>query len=483
VAPMVERRTPGNIAILYAITGFAWILFSDNLVAMLVRDPQGVLLVSQMKGWAYVLVTSLFLYWLIKGATRRLVQSEAMLRLQAADLAQSREILLRYELLASNSRDMILFLRLEDGRILEANAAALHAYGYSLDEMLAMDIHDLRAEGDSKVTAGLLAQADARGILFETVHRCKDGSSIPVEVSSQGATIGNQRTIISVIRDISTRKEAEQALQEAYAELEHRVAERTEELSLALADLKMQTDERLQVVEELREKERLLAQQSRQAAMGEMIGNIAHQWRQPLNALGLTIQQLSLLYELGEFNREALNTAVRKSMTLIKHMSRTIDDFRDFFSPDKEKSEFRVDKAVSKAVELVRDSLTERRIAVEIDCQDEPVADGYPNEYSQVLLNILINARDAFDSNPASVPLIRIAVAGDDGRAVVTVTDNAGGIPDDILGNIFDPYFSTKGLQGTGIGLYMSKTIIERNMHGSLSVHNTGEGAQFRIEI
>ena len=480
---MAERSTPKNIALLYAFLGCAWILFSDNLVALFFHDTRTVLWVSQLKGWGYVLVTSWLLYWLIKGATQRLVRSEALLRQQAADLVQSREILLRYELLASNSRDIILFLRREDGQILEANAAACKTYGYTLDEMLAMRVTDLRVDADATLTADLMAQADAQGVLFETRHRCKDGSIIPVEVSSQGATIGDQRTIISVIRDITTRNEAEQALQEAYAELERRVADRTEELSRALGDLQKQTDERLRMAEELRIKERMLAQQSRLAAMGEMIGNIAHQWRQPLNALGLTVQQLPLFYQLGELNQELLEKSVHKSMKLIKHMSRTIDDFRDFFSPDKEKCEFQICHAVAKTVEMVRDSLTERHISVEITCHDEPVAVGYPNEYSQVLLNILVNARDAFDTRVIASPLIRIAVSGNGNEAVVTVTDNAGGIAPEILDNIFDPYFSTKGVQGTGIGLYMSKTIIERNMRGSLSVRNTGDGAEFRIKI
>ena len=480
---MAERNTPGRIVTLYAVVGSVWILFSDNLVGLIFKDTQTILLASQLKGWAYVLVTSLLLYWLIKGSTQSLVRSEALLRQQAADLAQSREILMRYELLAGNSRDIILFLRREDGQILEANAAALQAYGFDLDEMLAMNVQDLRTSSDSSLALEQMAQADARGILFETEHRRKDGSCFPVEVSSQGAFIGNRRTIISVVRDISRRKEAEQALQEAYAELEQRVCERTEALSRALDDLQSQTDARLRVVEELRTKEQMLAQQSRQAAMGEMIGNIAHQWRQPLNALGLTVQQLSLYYQLGEFNKEVLDTGVRKSMSLIKHMSRTIDDFRDFFSPDKEICEFKIHGAVAKTIELVKDSLTERRIAVEVTCRDEPVASGFPNEYAQVLLNILINARDAFDVRPAETPRIRIVVGADRGRAVVTVTDNAGGIPAGILDNIFDPYFSTKGVQGTGIGLYMSKTIIERNMRGSLSVRNTGDGAEFRIEI
>jgi len=480
---MAGRRTPANIAVLYAVIGFSWILFSDNLVGILFQENETIIQVSKLKGWGYVLVTSWLLYWLIRGATQRLVQSEALLRQQAADLVQSHEILLRYELLAGNSRDIILFLRREDGRILEANTAATQAYGYDLDEMLSRSIRELREDADADLITSQLAQADARGILFETRHRRKDGSSFPVEVSSQGATIGDRRTIISVVRDITARKEAEQALQQAYAEMEQRIADRTGELSRALADLQTQTDERMRIVEELRKKERMLAQQSRQAAMGEMIGNIAHQWRQPLNALGLTIQQLPLYYQLGEFSKEVLDTGVRKSMTLIQHMSRTIDDFRDFFSPDKERTDFRVHQAVARTVELVKDSLTERHIALEIACQDDTVASGFPNEYSQVLLNILINARDAFDARATENPLIRIVTAADNGRAVVTVTDNAGGIPAEILDNIFDPYFSTKGVQGTGIGLYMSKTIIERNMGGVLSVRNTGDGAEFRIEI
>ena len=480
---MAGRRTPANIAVLYAVIGFSWILFSDNLVGILFQENETIIQVSKLKGWGYVLVTSWLLYWLIRGATQRLVQSEALLRQQAADLVQSHEILLRYELLAGNSRDIILFLRREDGRILEANTAATQAYGYDLDEMLSRSIRELREDADADLITSQLAQADARGILFETRHRRKDGSSFPVEVSSQGATIGDRRTIISVVRDITARKEAEQALQQAYAEMEQRIADRTGELSRALADLQTQTDERMRIVEELRKNERMLAQQSRQAAMGEMIGNIAHQWRQPLNALGLTIQQLPLYYQLGEFSKEVLDTGVRKSMTLIQHMSRTIDDFRDFFSPDKERTDFRVHQAVARTVELVKDSLTERHIALEIACQDDTVASGFPNEYSQVLLNILINARDAFDARATENPLIRIVTAADNGRAVVTVTDNAGGIPAEILDNIFDPYFSTKGVQGTGIGLYMSKTIIERNMGGVLSVRNTGDGAEFRIEI
>jgi C4-dicarboxylate-specific signal transduction histidine kinase len=368
---MFERRTPERIVLLYAITGCAWILFSDRLVAALFKDPETMIWMSQLKGWAYVLVTSLLLFWLIRSSTRRLVQSETILRQQADDLVRSHQVL----------------------------------------------------------------------------------------------------------------KQAEQALQQANTELEARVEDRTRELCEALDQLQEQTDERLRIAEELRENERMLAQQSRQAAMGQMIGNIAHQWRQPLNALALNIQQLPLLYQIGEFSKEMLENSVHKSMGLIKHMSRTIDDFRDFFSPEKEMAEFTVDRAVQKALELVKDSLAERAIVVEVACPENLVVNGYLNEYSQVLLNILLNARDAFDVHPCPLPLVRISAQREDGHVTVAIADNAGGIAPEILENIFEPYFSTKGVQGTGIGLYMSKTIIERNMRGRLTARNIGDGAEFRIEI
>lgn len=248
--------------------------------------------------------------------------------------------------------------------------------------------------------------------------------------------------------------------------------------------LREETLQRLRTMEELREKERLLVLQSRQAALGEMIENIAHQWRQPINTLGLILQELPMTYAVGELSREYLDDTVDKAMGQIMHMSQTINDFRDFFKPDKEKLRFALRKVLAKTLSLIEGSFRRPNIAVEINVVDEPAITGYPNEYSQVLLNVLLNARDVFVERNIEHPKVSIHLRAENGRSVVTIADNAGGIPDDVGDRIFEPYVTTKGPdRGTGVGLYMSKTIIEKNMNGSLTVRNTGDGAEFRIEV
>jgi C4-dicarboxylate-specific signal transduction histidine kinase len=245
-----------------------------------------------------------------------------------------------------------------------------------------------------------------------------------------------------------------------------------------------ETAERLMAVEALREKEQMLIHQNRQAAMGEMIGNIAHQWRQPLNTLGLIVQQLPLYYDIGELTKESLDGCVVQSMNLIQHMSKTIDDFRNYFRPDKDMVVFKASEAIKNTLSFIEDSFKNQRIRIEVTAKHDPAITGYPNEYAQVLLNILNNARDALIEREVDDPRVTISIFSNGDRAVVTISDNAGGIPDEIMGKIFDPYFTTKGPQtGTGVGLFMSKTIIEKNMGGRLVARNTANGAEFRIEV
>lgn len=230
------------------------------------------------------------------------------------------------------------------------------------------------------------------------------------------------------------------------------------------------------------EKERLLIQQSRSAAMGDMISNIAHQWRQPLSTLSLVVQNILLDYRENRLNREELEEYVDTAQQCVTSMSETIDDFRNFFRPDKVKVAFSLHEAVAESLRLLEATLKNHKIEVSMSGRLDLQAYGHLNEFSQVILNVLANAKDALVENNKDQRRIEIELesAGRTGRVVIR--DNAGGIPEDALDKIFDPYFTTK-VSGTGIGLYMSKTIIEKHMDGGIACHNTADGAEFTISI
>ena len=215
-----------------------------------------------------------------------------------------------------------------------------------------------------------------------------------------------------------------------------------------------------------------------------MIDYIAHQWRQPINTLALIVQVLRDTYHDGECNSEYMDETVERIMNLIMNMSQTIQDFRNFSRPDLEMKPFDLKEAVNKTLILVGDSFKAQNIQVDMQAQEDLVVTGYPNEYSQVLLIILNNARDALIERTVASPRIEINLFREGGMTVATISDNAGGIPDEIFDRIFDPYFTTKDDEkGSGIGLYMSKAIIETRFYGKISARNTDQGAEFRIEL
>lgn len=285
-------------------------------------------------------------------------------------------------------------------------------------------------------------------------------------------------------QDITERKQMEYELFEQTEELEEEIAER-EAAQANLEELNHSLEERIvRAVADLRQKDQTLIQQGRLAAMGEMINNIAHQWRQPLNNVGLIIQNLLFSFDDGTMTHDELKHEINTAMDVIMHMSRTIDDFRNFFREDKQKSGFVISKTVHHALEFVSAAFASRNIRVELEDNESVTACGYQNEYAQVLLNILSNAREACIERKITSPCIHISITSENGRSVVVVRDNCGGIADDIMPKIFDPYFTTRAPdKGTGIGLYMSKVIIEQNMDGRLTARNCDGGAEFRIEV
>jgi len=294
--------------------------------------------------------------------------------------------------------------------------------------------------------------------------------------------------------DLKNRNELQQQTEDELrmqtSLLENEVAERQmaqEALSVKqcqLESLNQSLEERInRALDQLRMKDRVMLAQGRQAAMGEMINNIAHQWRQPLNNLGLIVQNIKADYDCGTLTPEELANEVNKVMNTIIFMSQTINDFSDFFSTDNVKKIFCISHGLTKVIAMIEASLSMKSIQLIVEQQEEGIAvEGYFNEYNQVLLNLLSNAKDALLEQRVGQPVISVNIAREEGQAVVRVKDNAGGIPEDIIGQIFDPYFTTKGQgKGSGVGLYMSKTIIQEHFCGTLTAANVDGGAQFTI--
>lgn len=263
---------------------------------------------------------------------------------------------------------------------------------------------------------------------------------------------------------------------------EEALLKRTEDLNAEIADLQRKLKDEYT---KNTKKDQMMIRQSRLAAMGEMISNIAHQWRQPLNALALTIQDIEDSYHHNEITDTYIHETVEKSMELIQHMSVTIDDFRNFYKTNKDMVDFSLKRSVDEAMKIISASLKNFSIDTEINCVNDINVRGYPNEFSQVILNLLSNSKDALLDNRSSDRLIKIFIdQSETGKGRLTIIDNGGGIPSEILENVFDPYFSTKEQgRGTGIGLYMSKTIIENNMGGKIDIANIDDGTRVILEL
>ncbi len=226
-----------------------------------------------------------------------------------------------------------------------------------------------------------------------------------------------------------------------------------------------------------REKDQIMYQHARLAAMGEMIGNIAHQWRQPLNALTVLIQSFGIKSMSGNLTQEFIDQQVREGLRLANQMSNTIEDFKNFFSPHKEREYFGVVESIRETLDLVELFLKDEHIDIQLIAKEEIRVYGYSNEFSQVILNLLNNARDNFKQRNIQSDR-RIVIKVERKRrpepfVMISFIDNGGGVDPHIIDRIFEPYFTTKHKStGTGIGLYMSKQIIEKQMQGLVTMKN-----------
>jgi two-component system C4-dicarboxylate transport sensor histidine kinase DctB len=253
--------------------------------------------------------------------------------------------------------------------------------------------------------------------------------------------------------------------------LEQKVNEKTKELQNLNNYLETKISKE---VLQNRRKDIIMFQQARFASLGEMLNNIAHQWRQPLGAITMIIQSFQTKISLGKLTSEFVDEKVHDALLLASNMSNTLDDFKNFFSPNKIKSEFSIKNCIEHSIELSKYLLIQEHIEVKLTVRKDVKINSYYNELSHVFLNIISNSKDALCSNvDKNDRIIKIIVNKFKNHLVINIVDNGGGIPKDILPKIFEPYYTTKYKSaGTGIGLYMSKQIIEKHMNGEISCKN-----------
>jgi len=339
--------------------------------------------------------------------------------------------------------------------ILTFNKSAEEMFGYSAQEMLHTKLTDDRiiplkflkqhnSGLKNFMSVGALKNVDE---VFELEAQRKDKTLFPIRISFGTKIDKNSKIVVANIQNITKEKE----------------------------------------------KDSLILQQSRFAAMGEMIGNIAHQWRQPLSSISALATGTRLRYKNNLISDEELDETFVKIKDYTQHLSKTIDDFRDFLNQDKKIERFNIADVVDKSISLTEASYKDNKIKLVVHYHNKDMfVNGSSSQLSQVFLNILNNAKDVLIEKDMAHKVVLLEVLQDDNYAVVNISDNAGGIPDDVAEKIYDPYFTTKHKsQGTGIGLFMSKRIVEQRFDGILENKNIDFeveeekyfGASFSVKI
>ena len=367
------------------------------------------------------------------------------------NISKRKEVETSYQTLFNVANDAILLSK--ELQYVECNEKAVEMFGFPRSEVIGKNMLSFSPEfqpngHESRSMAQKIFEIANAGEqqFFEWTFLRADGTEFAAEVGLKILHLDNQELALSSIRDISKRVNAEKQLRQA----------------------------------------------QKMAAMGEMLGAIAHQWRQPLNTLSTYIASLPAAYHNNKINRDFVQKLTAEADSQIQFMSKTIDDFRHFFRPSKNKVPFDVIEAINSAVKLMQAQLKQSEIDLQIkyhDIKGPLIVHGYQSEFVHVLVNILANARDAIEERTLHevngfLRLVEIEVVSHGSEVIIRVKDHGRGIPKHLLTKVFDPYFTTKAtLSGAGIGLYMAKIIVEKEMNGVLSAKNTKDGAQFTIRL
>ncbi|MBF0590610.1 MAG: PAS domain S-box protein [Nitrospirae bacterium] len=371
----------------------------------------------------------------------------------------------KYRLLFMYENDAIFLSDAETFEYIDANDAWSNLYGYSKEEMIGRNTMIVTAEPERTLQAVETARATGSARVNRRLHKKKDGTIFTVAISLSTFTYKGRKMLCIISRDITEQIRIEEELRELTVDLRKRVSEE---------------------VEKNREKDQLMYEQSRHIAMGELLVNIAHQWRQPLTVIGLLAQDIKEAYLQRELNDEYLNENIKAIMNELMGLSDTIDKFRNYYMNTSQKTQCRLSEEINNALSLIKGAFKLQGVIIYREFDEELTANLLTNEFSQVILNILTNIKDVFEDRGITNGTIKIKTYRDldNGKIVITIMDNGGGVSKDIISKIFDPYFTTKHKsRGTGLGLYIARIIIEKGMKGSITVRNIGQWCEFRIEI
>ena len=358
--------------------------------------------------------------------------------------------------------------------IITINNAFANMLGYKKSEVLGKKPYQLFALIDEQQTfceeqANVAHTSKQR--TYELTFVTKKGEDLHTIVNATTITLpDNAKRTFAFITDISEQKELEQMLlQQQYN----------------INELNTNLKHRIEAeVQANRKKDHIMYQQARLASMGEMVANIAHQWRQPLNIIALIIQEFYISGQLGTLNREKIEKEYTRANSVLQYMSSTIDDFRTFFQHNDTGERFSISSAIDSVMTLISKAMEHNKIEVITEIDETLYVFGHKNEFVQTLINLLNNAREAIIAQDREEGKITIKTHREEGMIVVSIQDNGGGIEKEDREQIFEPYFTTKHqAQGTGLGLYMSHQIIVNNMNGTLEVENREEGSCFLITL
>ncbi|MFW2556618.1 ATP-binding protein [Aliarcobacter butzleri] len=399
-----------------------------------------------------LILIGMFVYWNLK-----LKQSEAKFR-TLFDIAP----------VFLNSFD-------KNGKIILWNKECEKTFGWTFDEIKNKKNSLSLFYDDPKVCEDVMKSFENISNSFEEWHpKTKNGETLVVKWAN--IKLPNGETI-NIGLDITQQRNYEISIREKALEL--KVAK------LQLENLNSSLEKRIEdEIKKNTKQQHMIMQQNKLAQMGEMIENIAHQWRQPLAQINSSIILIDAILEKHNFKDTLVENKLTEIESLTSYMSKTISDFKNFFNPNKKKTIFKVEDAIQKANDVLKGLINSHHIQMEISVEKDLIINSYLGELQQVILIIINNSIDAFIHMNIHFPKILINAYTDNESLVIHVEDNALGINPDLLDKIFEPYFTTKHkAQGTGLGLYIAKMIVENSLLGFLSIENKQNGACFTIKI